>query len=341
MNTPMPLALSADLPLVWESPDRLRIGVARPIARLDGLSPAEQRFLSVLTAGVSEDRLAEVTKRCGLTHARRTALLARIADALGPPPPGSWTRPTPPLRVCIAAGEGSVDSAWARVFAAALASTGPHCAMAATVDAVTDADFLVLPERYAAPRAQLGPWLSLGLPTLSIRLRDRSVLLGPLLGTNGAPCLDCCNQAELARDPAWAVITAQVSGSRPPSETSSVALALAAHVAALLEAQAGRVAAAPSSVPLAPTSAGGWDTLGAQLELPVHQGLPRHGGEHRQVPRRAECACATLEALEPDYAAAGTPMPAAARKRDGVRRARPPAAEPESRSSSRARVSAT
>ena len=343
----MPLALFADLPLVWESPDVLRIGVTRPVARLAGLSPAEQRFLSMLTAGVAADRLADVTKRCGLSPAGRAALLARVADALGPPPPTSGKRAAPPRRVCVAAGDGLVDPAWARVFAGALGATGPICSIALDPNAVVDADLLVLPERYAAPRAQVGAWLSLGIPTLSIRLRDRSVLLGPVLGGNGAPCLDCCNRAEMGRDPEWAVVTAQVSGTLPPSETSSMALSLAAHTAGLLDERSRVRAGVPNASIDDAFPADAWRHPGAQLELPVHLGVPLYGGEHRRVARRLECACVTLEALAPapwsesGYTAAGAPMPAAARKREGARRARPPAAEPESRSSSRARVSAT
>lgn len=347
MSIPMSLALSADLPLVWESPDVLRIGVTRPVARLAGLTPSEQRFLSLLAAGVSADRLADVTKRCGLSPAERETLLGRISEALGPPPPISWARPAPPMRVCVAAGEGLVDPAWARVFAGALGATGPICSIAMNPNVVVDADLLVLPERYAAPRSRVAAWLSLDIPTLSIRLRDRSVLLGPIIGRSGAPCLDCCNRAEMSRDPEWAVVTAQVSGTLPPSETSSMALSLAAHAAGLLDERSRVRAGAPNASLDDVFSNDDWRHPGAQLELPVHLGVPRHGGKHRRVVRRLECACVTLEALAPatrnesGYTAAGAPIPTAAKKREGVRLARPPAAEPESRSSSRARVSAT
>lgn len=363
MASQHPLGLAADLPLVWETPEVLRFGVARAVTRIIDSSPAEQRFLSAMARGIPPDQLSAVTQRCGLSANRRDALISRIRPALGLPAPRSWARPSPPVRVCIAVGGWWADDSWARVFAGALGAAGAVCTIASNAAALIDAELLVLPERYAAPHAQATPWLSRGVPTLSVRLRDRSVLLGPILGHPGSPCLDCCNRAESERDEAWATVTAQVSGSRPPSETPAVALAVASHTATLLNMltaartnERGTVVSEPRPHEEAGDAAASasWDVPGFQLDLPVLHGLPQLGGTHRIVPRHADCACTKLSSCDEaiaragpvsgeseTQAGAGVPIPAASRKRDGVRRARPPAADPESRSSSRARVNAT
>lgn len=269
------LALPADLPMVWESPDTLRIGVEQPLARLTGLTAAEQRFLSALARGIPLSRVDEISKKCCLSPALRRALLEKINEVIEQKPARSLTKS--PLRVNIVAGGHWPSPEWAQVLGGALGSTGAQCAVVRSEHAVSDADVLVLPERYAAPLTRASPWLSLGVPVLSVRLRDRAVLVGPVLGRPGAPCLDCCNQAEADRDPAWAAVTCQVSGAPPPSETPAVALVVAAHAVNLLS---------------------GDEPPGAQMRLAVTHGRPVIGGERSLVSQRSECACATLEALQ-------------------------------------------
>jgi hypothetical protein len=282
------LAFDHDLPMVWETPDSLRIGVEHPMARISDITAAEQRFVSALRRGIASGRLAEVAKKCGLTPAGRDDLLTRAHAALGPTSPLPRLSPSPATRAWIVTGENWASMQWTGVLTAALRATGVLVSQV-TADSPTEvsllgnpagsgtesggADVLILPERYAASHTEVTPWLAHGIPALSIRLRDRAVVIGPMLGLSNSPCLDCCNHAEIERDRVWPIITAQLFGLRPPSETPTVALAVAAHTAAFLA---------------------GPGPPGRQVRLPVRLGLPEPGAETLLVPQRADCACAGM-----------------------------------------------
>lgn len=97
-------------------------------------------------------------------------------------------------------------------------------------------DLTVLVRGAAADSAEAAELVRAGLPHLAVVVRERGVLVGPLVLPGRGPCLRCLDLHRADRDPAWPRVLAQLTarGGRAAraSEESASAL-LAASLAAL------------------------------------------------------------------------------------------------------------
>ncbi|RKH09210.1 hypothetical protein D7V77_42740, partial [Corallococcus sp. CA041A] len=104
----MVLRLAAGIPMVWRTPQSVQLGVERPLLVLDDVSPALERMLAAVTAGVSPSGWQMLASAAGLDAQQSAALLDELAPALerqpvGTPPPAARVLGDSPLAHEIAA----------------------------------------------------------------------------------------------------------------------------------------------------------------------------------------------------------------------------------------------
>jgi bacteriocin biosynthesis cyclodehydratase domain-containing protein len=94
-------------------------------------------------------------------------------------------------------------------------------------------DLAVLVHGSAADSTEAEALVRAGLPHLAVVVRERGVLVGPLVLPGRSPCLRCLDLQRADRDPAWPTVLAQLTArrARVPEETASALLA--ASLAAL------------------------------------------------------------------------------------------------------------
>lgn len=135
-------------------------------------------------------------------------------------------------------------------------------------------DLVVLVRGSAADSAEAAALVAAGLPHLAVVLRERGVLVGPLVLPGATACLRCLDLHRADRDPAWPRVLAQLTGrpARVPEETASALLAASLAALQVLGHLDGRVRPA---------------ALGATLEVELPDGLP----SRRPWPPHPSCGC--------------------------------------------------
>jgi bacteriocin biosynthesis cyclodehydratase domain-containing protein len=118
------------------------------------------------------------------------------------------------------------------VLRAETALRGPHGALPTAAPA-SGPDLAVLVHESAADSTEAAALVRAGLPHLAVVVRERGVLVGPLVLPGRSPCLRCLDLQRADRDPAWPRVLAQLTArrARVPQETASALLA--ASLAAL------------------------------------------------------------------------------------------------------------
>jgi bacteriocin biosynthesis cyclodehydratase domain-containing protein len=119
----------------------------------------------------------------------------------------------------------------------------------------------VLVHGAAADSVEAEALVTAGVPHLAVVVRERGLLVGPLVLPGRAPCLRCLDLHRTDRDPAWPTVLAQLTApQRPPVPEEAASALLAASLAALqvLGHLDGRVRPA---------------ALGATLEVELPDGL--------------------------------------------------------------------
>ncbi|HVN10702.1 MAG TPA: hypothetical protein VMT69_01320, partial [Kineosporiaceae bacterium] len=137
------------------------------------------------------------------------------------------------------------------------------------------ADLVVLVRAAVADSASAAALLAAGVPHLSVVVRERGLVVGPLVVPGRGACLRCLDLHRADRDPAWPRVLAQLTGRASPTANEEAASAvLAASLAALqvLCHLDGRARAA---------------TVSATLEV----GLPNGLASRRPWPPHPSCGC--------------------------------------------------
>ncbi len=279
----MPLHLTRidpTLPLCWEDADTLRVGFEYADARIRAPSAGVQRLVGALRTGVLDGELRRAARRLGATPQEARELLTTLAPVLrreiehgadaGPPADrDSEGEPNEP-RVRVGLGD---DGRPAAGFDAALRAAGVcDVVEGSTADSL---DLVVLLERYLEPLERAQRWLSVDQPHLIVAFTDRAIRVGPLVSGAGAPCHTCTSLAALDRDPALAILAAQLAGSRPSTETAAGVHAAAAWAAVFIRNWA-------AGDPVVRTS---------RATIPCIRGRPVGTISMESVAAHPECAC--------------------------------------------------
>jgi bacteriocin biosynthesis cyclodehydratase domain-containing protein len=226
----MVLALDPGIQRVWRTPDSVQFGVERPVLVLDAVSPAEERMLAALAAGVTLPGLRMIASRAGADADAPAALLARLAPVLAAP---ARTSPTPPLVVLD--GSGTTAAAMSGM----LRENGIEVlsGLAWSDPAVSRADAAVIVASYAVDPQRHARWLRRDVPHLPIVFGDSGVAVGPFVEPGASPCLRCIDLRRTDSDPAWPAMASQLYRSLQPGEDRITSAAVAAHASAVLTAR--------------------------------------------------------------------------------------------------------
>lgn len=278
------IRLDPAFPLCWEDPITLRAGFDRPHARVHDPSPAVQRLIAELTAGVHLNRLDEVAARAGVSPAEHAKLLSDLANILRTHEtvPGSYvseaeviSSANARLRVRLLDGGRTV-----RAIRTALVESDV-CALNTLPEETSPSDLVVRVERFVEPVDASARWLAEGIPHLLVRFTDESVSVGPIIAATGAPCLSCIAQHSVFADPSIPALAAQLIGYPAAAETAaSTELAAATALAMIRLWRHGDVTM--------------HDT---RFRFIVRGGLIAGVPRIENVPPLPECACAALGLL--------------------------------------------
>ncbi|MGZ4627096.1 MAG: thiamine biosynthesis protein ThiF [Kineosporiaceae bacterium] len=137
------------------------------------------------------------------------------------------------------------------------------------------ADVVVLVRGAVADSASAAPLLAGGVPHLSVVVRERGLVVGPLVLPGRGACLRCLDLHRADRDPAWPRVLAQLTGRASPTASEEAASALLGASLAALQVLChldGR--ARPAA-------------LGATLEVELPGGL----ASRRPWPPHPSCGC--------------------------------------------------
>jgi bacteriocin biosynthesis cyclodehydratase domain-containing protein len=169
------------------------------------------------------------------------------------------------------------SSASAAVLRAQRALSGPEPPLAAAP--ASGPDLAVLVHGSAADSTEAAALVSAGLPHLAVVVRERGVLVGPLVLPGRSPCLRCLDLQRADRDPAWPCVLAQLTARRRrvPEESASALLASSLAALQVLAHLDGRRRPA---------------ALAATLEVELPDGLV----SRRPWAPHPSCGCASIDA---------------------------------------------
>jgi bacteriocin biosynthesis cyclodehydratase domain-containing protein len=142
-------------------------------------------------------------------------------------------------------------------------------------DEAPPADLVVLVRSTVADSLEAVPLLADAVPHLSVVVRERGLVVGPLVVPGKVACLRCLDLHRTDRDPAWPRVLAQLAGPRAARAAEESASALLGASLAALQVLAhldGRVRPA---------------ALGATLEVELPDGLT----SRRPWPPHPSCGC--------------------------------------------------
>ncbi len=211
-------------PPLWLTPTSLQFGV-EAVARLDDVTPWQERVLDALNDGVAESMLVALAVCFGAT--RDDAV--RFSDAIRP---ALARRDPPPLAVVIEFPPGMRHDETA-AFTQAVTSTGVQVADARDWPGDPEGHpVVVVASRLLDPRraAALTRADAVHLP---VELWGDTARVGPVIVPGRTACAACLHAHRTDRDPQWPLLASQLLG-RPPLATDPDVLLDAALVAARL-----------------------------------------------------------------------------------------------------------
>lgn len=256
------IKLNPTFPLVWRSPTSIQIGIDRPLAIAEPITPGQERFLTALRTGIPDHSLAAIAKECSLTSVELQSTLSLFAEACQPEPRTSR------LRICLDGDHGCLVS-MGEIFS----RLGHQVVIArALTEPRVDAVFVVAD--YVQPLHRSGEWHRRNKPHIPITFGDKTIEIGPILGLDdSAPCAMCIALAKTDTDSAWPVMATQLAGMMSALPTSLVVHEITTILARWLSH--------PETLALSSTQAVVIDAVSGKREL-------------RRFSVHAECACQAL-----------------------------------------------
>ena len=210
------------------APDAEVWGVTYPDAG-DGwelLAARRRRTVEVRGGGRIGTALATVLLAAGVGRVRLVDV-RRVRDVDVGPAGASWEDVGAPIgEACRRAAERLRPRPEGHLVAAGGDETGEGAAPGGQDQ--LPGDLVVLVQPAVADSAAAARLVADRVPHLSVVVRERGVVVGPLVVPGTGPCLRCLDLHRADRDPAWPRMLAQLAGrtaARTPEETASALLA--------------------------------------------------------------------------------------------------------------------
>ena len=244
----MVLRINPSRMAIWRSPNELQLGEAENSIRISGLSPGQERLISLLYRGVADSYFKEVAATVGASEP--DALLRQIEPALlkraGEPTSLSAQFIEDHFaEICRAQAmhntEGKVVLASrkravvfvencqgaTKTIAEALARSGVGTIVLEEIEGLSlscqtiklsdmsdsqldQVDFAILVSNNAVSPRSYSRWLARSVPHLSIVFDSEGVLMSPTIRSSKTPCLNCFHENQTIIDPAWPAVASQL-----------------------------------------------------------------------------------------------------------------------------------
>ena len=202
------LRLDPALPVVWQDPLTLQIGIDPPRVVLDSVDDRFLPLLHHLRAGMTKPGLAMVAKAESVDPDELDRFLEELLPALHPVSP--TVGPTLEIH-----SSGSSAETMTRT----LRQLGYRCLGEGESDpsreVVLISDFVLDPQWHHA-------WLRDDIPHTPVTFLDQSVMLGPRVVPGVTACLHCIRLCRLAENPSAPALDSQLWGMRSPLRTQPI-----------------------------------------------------------------------------------------------------------------------
>jgi len=235
----MVLRLDPRYPVAWRSPTSMQLGFTHAPLILDDVSPATERMIAALVAGISDTGLDMIGRSAGASAEEVAVFLERVRPALVVDVPERRHRVT-------VVGAGTTAEAVAGLLAAA--GIDVIATRSAGRAADTEADLVVIVAGYAVRPELAATWLRRDVPHLAVVLGDDTADVGPLVVPGGSACLLCLAHHATDADTAWPVLATQLHGRPSPADTALLAAEVAVTVVRLVRDHLGGVSPATGEV---------------------------------------------------------------------------------------------
>lgn len=195
------IKLNPTFPLVWRSPTSIQIGLDRPLAIADPISPPQERFLTALRTGIPENSLSAVAKECALSAEELQSTLSLFAHACLP------ETPTPRRKICLDGTHSSMIS-MGDIF-----TRLGHSVVMGSALSEPQVDVVFVIADFVQPLHRSGDWHRRNKPHIPVTYGDSTIEIGPILGLeDSAPCAMCIALAKTDADSAWPIMATQLNG---------------------------------------------------------------------------------------------------------------------------------
>lgn len=203
--------------MLWRTPTSVQFGADEPIAHIAVMTTATERVIAALSSGVSHVSLLAIAQDAGMTTEWLQGVLTNLHPALHHP------QQTVPWRIVID-GTGPTAETLTKMFLAS-----------GHVPGGTSPDVVVIIGHHVLRPAQTAVCLRRDITHLPIVFGDSLVRIGPLITPGDGPCLHCVYLENVATDPSWHILAAQLLGRKSLLETERTCGEVASLVSRLVD----------------------------------------------------------------------------------------------------------
>lgn len=203
--------LNPSLPLVWQNPDTLQIGIDPPVVVLSHVPDDVLLLLHHLGCGVSESGLAMFAKTQGVSTERTRALLEDLAPALGRPVASGAT----PF---VLDGPADLVNHSTRVLSG-LGHTVVEASNRDTTAESTDPGEVLILGHFVPHPHSFHRWLRIDRPHTPVVFSDQTITVGPRIVPGHTRCMRCALRTPGQSPQVSAALSSQLWGRRAPTAT--------------------------------------------------------------------------------------------------------------------------
>jgi hypothetical protein len=215
------LRIDPRLPLVWQTPSTLQIGVDPPRVVVEDLSEGALILLEALVTGVTQPGAELLAREAGVC----TLESNRVLHALQPVFITKTELPLPTFALLGQSAQRGVMTTHLRALGHSVALT--HNQKPRATETVLVGNYVLDPALYQQ-------CISIDLAHTPVVFQDQSVVVGPRVTPGSGPCLHCVWENAVARAPHHGAVMSQLWRRSAPADTAEMALLATTQVLELV-----------------------------------------------------------------------------------------------------------